>query len=185
MTKTMLAIVAGALISAPAFAQTTTVTTQQQQPPPPPPPSSSTTVTTQQPAPANPGTQVVVNPGTTTAAPPPSSSTHVSVSDDTTGVTTTRPGRSAGVIVATDALYGGLAGAAVGGGIALINQGSNWQRDLMVGGGIGILVGAAFGVYEAVSQSNNSTTVTTRAAADRNPAESSKGLAANVYLQRF
>ena len=107
------------------------------------------------------------------------------MSDDTTGVTTTRPGRAAGVIVATDALYGGLAGVAVGGGVALLNSGNNWQRDLMVGGGIGIIVGAAFGIYDAVTQSPSGTTVTTRAAADRDPAASSKGYSANLFLHKF
>lgn len=166
------AILAATLMSASAFAQTsTTVTTQQ-----PPPPSSSTTVTTQ-PAPApQPGTQVVVNPGTstttTTAAPAPA-----------TSVETVRSGRSAAAIVATDALYGGVAGALVGGGVALINSGNNWQRDLMVGGGVGVLVGAAVGVFEAVNDHPSNTVV--RAAADRNPAESTKGLSAQLYTGRF
>ena len=112
-------------------------------------------MTTQQPAPANPGTQVVVNPGTTTAAPPPSSSTHVSVSDDTTtGVTTTRPGRSAGVIVATDALYGGLAGLAIGGGVALLSNDGNWGRDLAIGAGAGLLIGGIFGAVDAVASAD-------------------------------
>jgi hypothetical protein len=42
------------------------------------------------------------------------------------------------------ALYGGLAGALVGAGIALIEN-DNWGRDIAIGAGVGILAGAAFG----------------------------------------
>ena len=44
----------------------------------------------------------------------------------------------------TSALYGGLAGALVGGAVALI-EGDNYGRDIAVGAGVGILVGAALG----------------------------------------
>ena len=48
------------------------------------------------------------------------------------------------VTVATDAFYGGIAGLAVGAGVALIGQDSDhWPRDLMVGAGAGLLVGGA------------------------------------------
>jgi hypothetical protein len=53
-------------------------------------------------------------------------------------------------IVATDALYGGVAGLLVGGGIALVNSGDTWERDVMVGTGAGLLVGAAVGTVHAV-----------------------------------
>ena len=145
------------LIALPAFAQTTTTVQTQQAPPPPP----STTVTTQtQSNPPPPSTQVVVNPNDpgVTSAPAPAVTT----------VETAPSGRSAGVIIATDALYGGFTGALVGGAVTLIDQGNNWQRDLMVGAGVGILAGAAFGIYEASTQPK----VVTRAVSDRNNAAS-------------
>jgi len=143
----------------PAFGQSTTTVTTQQQPeavPPPPPPSTSTTVTTQQ------------NP-----YPPPTSSV--------TSVETVPTGRSAVAIVATDALYGGLAGVAIGGGVTLIDQGDHWQRDLMVGAGIGILAGAAFGIFEAATQPK----AVVRAAADRNSSASDIGTEVAVVSGRF
>jgi hypothetical protein len=42
------------------------------------------------------------------------------------------------------ALYGGLAGALIGGGVALIEN-DNWGRDIAIGAGAGILVGAVLG----------------------------------------
>jgi hypothetical protein len=158
-----LAVLACALVAAPAFAQTTvdvpsgSTTTVQSQPQQPPP---STTVEVQ-PAP-QPGTQVVVNPQAAPpqAAPPPRVTKY-----DTTDVVETHPHRPAMVTIATDALYGGIAGVAVGAGVALIGQDSNhWARDLTVGAGAGLLVGGALGVVEAVSDANDHTT--TRAAAD-------------------
>jgi hypothetical protein len=59
--------------------------------------------------------------------------------------------RSAGAVIATDALYGGLAGLAIGGGVALITNDSNWGRDLAVGAGIGLIAGAIFGAVDAAS----------------------------------
>ena len=59
--------------------------------------------------------------------------------------------RNPGAVIARDALYGGIAGLAVGGGIALLNSGDNWQRDLMIGAGAGLLVGAIFGAVDAAS----------------------------------
>jgi hypothetical protein len=161
-------LLAAFAISLPAFAQTTTtVTSQPQQQPPPPPPS--TTVTTQT-SPPPPSTQVVVNPNDPNTPPPPRTRVRV---EDNSSVTTVPSGRSSAAIVATDALYGGIAGALVGGGVTLIDQGNHWQRDVMVGAGVGVLVGAAFGIYEATTQP---TTVVTHAAADRNPAASDTGI---------
>ena len=54
-------------------------------------------------------------------------------------------------VIARDALYGGIAGLAVGGGVALLNSGDNWGRDLMIGAGAGLLVGAIFGAVDAAS----------------------------------
>jgi hypothetical protein len=59
--------------------------------------------------------------------------------------------RNPAAVIARDAIYGGLAGLAVGGGIALLNSGDNWQRDLMIGAGAGLLVGAVFGAVDAAS----------------------------------
>jgi len=143
-----------AFCAIPAMAQTTTVqqpqqgstttvqtqpgsTTVQTTPQPPPPPSSTT--------------EVVVNPP---PAPPPSSSARVSTYEPTT-VVDTAPRRSTMAIVATDTLYGGIAGALVGGGIALINNGNNWARDLMIGTGAGILAGVAVGAVHAVIENND------------------------------
>jgi hypothetical protein len=147
-----------ALLSLPALAQTTTVqqqpgstttvqsapgsTTVQSQPPPPPP----------QPAP---GTQVVVNPPPgESAPPPPPPRTRVSAYE--TPVTVEEHRRDPVAIIATDALYGGIAGVLVGGGIALLDNGDHWQRDLMIGAGAGILAGVGVGVAQAVIQANES-----------------------------
>jgi hypothetical protein len=86
-----------------------------------------------------------------------------------TTVETVPTGRSTAAIIATDAVYGGIAGGMVGGAITLINQGEHWQRDLMVGAGVGILTGVAFGIYDAsVLQPRT----VTRAVSDRNNAAS-------------
>ena len=58
---------------------------------------------------------------------------------------------SPGAVIATDALYGGIAGLAVGGGIALITDSGNWGRDLAVGAGVGLIAGAIFGAVDAAS----------------------------------
>jgi len=149
MKKLVLALTAIAL---PAFAQTTTTVQTQQQPPPPP----STTVTTQT-NPPPPSTQVVVNPNDSNVPPPA-----------VTTVETAPTGRSTAAIVATDALFGGFTGALIGGAVTLIDQGNNWQRDLMIGAGVGILAGAAFGLYDASTQPRT----VTRAVSDRNNAAS-------------
>jgi len=169
-------------LALPALAQSTTTTTTQQQPPPPPP-SSTTTVTTQQqpqpaPAPA-PSTQVVVNPQDPGYVPPPT--TTVVRNGDEAGVSTAPSGRSTAAIIATDALFGGIAGALVGGGIALIDNGNNWERKLMIGGGVGILVGAGYGVYEAVTY-----TPPRRSVADADPGTSNvNGFALTAASGRF
>jgi hypothetical protein len=62
--------------------------------------------------------------------------------------------RSPASVIAQDALYGGIAGLAIGGGVALIAQDGNWGRDLLVGAGVGLLVGAAFGAVDAASMAD-------------------------------
>jgi hypothetical protein len=161
VTANKLAVLASALIAAPVLAQTTvdvppgTTTTVQSQPQQQPPPPSTTVEVQQapQPAPPPPGTQVVVNPQSASpASAPPSRVTHY----DTTDIVETRHHRPAMATIATDALYGGVAGLLVGGGIALIGQdGDHWPRDLMIGAGAGLLVGGAIGVVEAVSDAND------------------------------
>jgi hypothetical protein len=64
--------------------------------------------------------------------------------------------RSAGAIIATDALYGGIAGLAIGAAVALLEGGNNWTRDLMVGAGAGILVGGALGALDAAAYMDRS-----------------------------
>jgi hypothetical protein len=147
MSKTL--ALAFAFFALPAAAQTTTTVTQQPATPPPPPPSTTTVTTQSQPPP--PSTTVVVNPNDPGYVPPPT--TTVRTDDDVSGVTTLPAGRSAVAIIATDALYGGLAGGVIGGGITLIDDGHNWARNLMVGAGIGILAGAGYGIFEAATQS--------------------------------
>jgi hypothetical protein len=62
--------------------------------------------------------------------------------------------RSTGAIVAQDALYGGLAGVAIGGGVALLNNGNDWARDLAIGAGAGLIVGGVFGAVDAATSSD-------------------------------
>ena len=59
--------------------------------------------------------------------------------------------RSPVAVIARDALYGGLAGLAIGGGVALLNGGDNIGRDLAIGAGAGLIVGAIFGAVDAAS----------------------------------
>jgi hypothetical protein len=59
--------------------------------------------------------------------------------------------RSPVAVIARDALYGGLAGLAIGGGVALLNGGDNVGRDLAIGAGAGLIVGAIFGAVDAAS----------------------------------
>jgi hypothetical protein len=172
-----------ACLALPAVAQTTTtVTSQPQQQANPPPPPPSTTVTTQsQPQPSSPSTQVVVNPSDPNYVPPPPPRTTVQTDGDVSGVAAAPSGRSAVAIIATDALYGGVAGAVIGSGITLIDQGNNWARNLMVGAGVGILAGAAYGVYESANQPPPR-----RAVADNDPAASNvNGTAFTAMARRF
>jgi hypothetical protein len=59
--------------------------------------------------------------------------------------------RSPAGIIFQDALYGGIAGLAIGGGVALISQDGNWGRDLAMGAGVGLLIGGIFGAVDAAS----------------------------------
>jgi hypothetical protein len=59
--------------------------------------------------------------------------------------------RNPAATIATDALYGGIAGLAIGAGVALIDGSSNWGRNLAIGAGAGLLVGAVFGAIDAAS----------------------------------
>ena len=59
--------------------------------------------------------------------------------------------RSAVGVIATDALYGGLAGLAIGGGVALLQNDGNWGRDLAIGAGAGLIIGGVFGAVDAAS----------------------------------
>ena len=63
---------------------------------------------------------------------------------DTVSVSTNR---SPGAIILTDALYGGIAGAAIGAGVALIN-GNDYGRDIAVGAGIGLVAGGIIGAVD-------------------------------------
>jgi hypothetical protein len=157
VTVSRFLIAMAALSSLPAFAQSTTVqqqpgttTTVQSTP-------GSTTVQTQPqpPPPSQPGTQVVVNPPPPESAPPPPPATTTRVRTYEQPVVVEERHRAPMAIIATDALYGGIAGALVGGGIALLNDGDHWQRDLMIGAGGGILVGVGIGVVQAVMDSND------------------------------
>jgi hypothetical protein len=62
--------------------------------------------------------------------------------------------RSVGAVVVQDALYGGLAGLAIGGGVALLNNGNDWARDLAIGAGAGLIVGGVFGAVDAATSSD-------------------------------
>ncbi len=142
----------------------------QQQPPPQPtvqqPQSSSTAGSQGQSStaqPSSPGAssqQVVVNPPPSqqpSVQPPPPSSTTVVNPPPTYGsgygqdevIVSRREEHNPMATVATDAGYGAIAGLLVGTGVALVNQWDHWERDMMVGTGAGVLVGAAVGVVQA------------------------------------
>ena len=59
--------------------------------------------------------------------------------------------RNPAAVIARDAVYGGIAGLAIGAGVALLNGGDNWGRDLAIGAGAGLLVGAIFGAVDAAT----------------------------------
>jgi hypothetical protein len=190
-------ILLAAAISLPTYAQTTTTVTTD------PPPQTAAAPPPQ--SPQSPSTQVVVNPPPPNQAapapdpvpasppatpPPPPAQVVVApvespptfVRDEGISVENRPAGRSAVAIVAVDGLYGGIAGGIVGGGVTLIDQGNNWARDIMVGAGIGVLVGASYGVFEAATQNRGPD----RAIADRNPAASDiQGVAPASYATRF
>jgi hypothetical protein len=65
-----------------------------------------------------------------------------------------RSNRSTLSVIATDALYGGIAGLAIGGGVALLTQDSNWGRDLAIGAGAGLIIGGIFGAVDAASMAD-------------------------------
>ncbi len=62
--------------------------------------------------------------------------------------------RSPGAVIAQDALYGGLAGLAIGAGVALLNSDHDWGRDLAIGAGAGLLIGGVFGAIDAASNAD-------------------------------
>lgn len=59
---------------------------------------------------------------------------------------------SGGGTILMSALYGGLAGAVVGVGIGLLENG-NYGRDIAIGAGAGILIGGALGAAHAFGDS--------------------------------
>lgn len=65
--------------------------------------------------------------------------------------------RSPGSVIVTDAIGGAALGALAGGGVAAYrnfvqNEGwGNWQRDVLIGAGIGLGVGLIVGVADAAS----------------------------------
>jgi len=78
--------------------------------------------------------------------------------------------RSAGSVIASDALYGGLIGLILGAGVALIsNDFSNggWGRDLAVGAGVGLIAGGIFGAVNVVSVSDRTLAESDRSRRDR------------------
>jgi hypothetical protein len=158
---------------------------QQQPPQQQPPPQQGTAQ--QPPSGAGGSQQVVVNPPQQNAAPPPPSqpqgpNTAVTVNPPGSSsygqsnppVVIERPGdsRSSLEIVAIDAAFGALAGLLVGGGIALIANNDDWGRDLMIGTGAGILVGAAVGgihAYNAADRASNRYATDGLGTPDKNP----------------
>ncbi len=60
---------------------------------------------------------------------------------------------SGGSSIVTSALWGGLAGAVVGTGVALIENG-NWGRDIAIGAGVGLLAGGALGALNVFGDTN-------------------------------
>jgi uncharacterized protein YcfJ len=72
-------------------------------------------------------------------------------------VTEVQERRSAGSVIITDAIGGAALGALAGGGVAAYrnyvqNEGwGNWQRDVLIGAGIGLGVGLIVGVASVAS----------------------------------
>lgn len=158
MRHTLSLLAAALVVAPPASAQygqgttsstttTTTRTEEERQAPPPSTGAGSQQVVVN--PPPSPGSTTVVNPpaappsGTVVSPPPPVE----------TVVVEERDSRSSMAIVAQDAFFGGLAGALVGSGVALINEWDSWERDLMIGTGVGILVGTVVGGVHAYNES--------------------------------
>jgi hypothetical protein len=72
-------------------------------------------------------------------------------------VTEVQSHRPAGTVIVTDAIGGAALGALAGGGVAAYhnyvqNEGwGDWQRDVLIGAGIGLGVGLIIGVADAAS----------------------------------
>jgi hypothetical protein len=62
--------------------------------------------------------------------------------------------RNPAAIIAQDALYGGLAGLAIGAGVALLSNDGNWGRDLAIGAGAGLLIGGVYGAVDAAANAD-------------------------------
>lgn len=98
--------------------------------------------------------QVVVNPPSEGRQQQPAPSTSTTVVNpppyrDDTIVIAERERPSPFATVAMDAAWGGLAGFLVGFGVTLVDEFDDWQRDLSIGAGVGVIVGAAVGVAHA------------------------------------
>jgi len=93
--------------------------------------------------------------------------------------------RSPAAVVARDAIYGGIAGLAVGAGVALLNSGDNWGRDLMIGAGAGLLVGAIFGAVDAATMSDRGMAIADSSARIRDEKAQSNRSAGVGYGMRF
>jgi hypothetical protein len=65
-----------------------------------------------------------------------------------------RTHRSPGAVIAQDALYGGLAGLAIGAGVSLLDGSNNWGRNLAIGAGAGLLIGGIFGAVDAAANAD-------------------------------
>jgi hypothetical protein len=111
----------------------------------PPPATGQPTV----PSPSAPSNVTVNPPPAPPPAPQPVAVGAYSADTGSGDVAVQRERRSPMATVATNALYGGLAGVVIGGGIALINEGDDWGRDLMLGAGLGVLAGAVVGGVQA------------------------------------
>ena len=94
--------------------------------------------------------------------------------DEVVEVQSQRPSPMGTILV--DTIGGGVLGAAAGGGVALYehsqqsnNSWPNWERDLLVGGGIGLAAGLVFGLIDSASQPStpSTSTVVTKPVSDR------------------
>jgi hypothetical protein len=76
-------------------------------------------------------------------------------------------------IIFRDAAFGALLGAAAGGGVALATEDSKWGRDVALGAGIGFLLGAVVGGFEA---STSGPRISVHADVDRQSPEGTSAL---------